>query len=396
MWKKFKDYERHFLLGLVIILLATFSISGTIRGCARDRASGGKDTSDEGGSVEAAPGKRVEVTSDEFTAVHWRYWPIYEKPFWGPSLKYGSDLSTMTSQDKMSESAATWTHIAMVEAAKAAGYAVSDDEVQQAIQEIVTQGGGRAVQFSTELYDKVLARFYLYKGQPRSKAEFETTIREILLKDKFLTPLIDSMKSSRSRAEAYDDWKTTREHLVLDYVGIPAPQFLERVTKEEATRTTISKQESALADAASAAPVVARVARVAKEFQQKNGAPAKDDQELVTKEPGAALLSGKMPEDPWKHPVVYRAKDGGFEVKSLGRDGKEGGGDDVGPDVSDAVSTLGTLRTVADALVTWKKTTDAWPDAIEKLTTAPPGKSGTKTVPPLVTIPKDAWNHELV
>ena len=402
MWKKFKQYERHFLLGLVIVLLATFSISGTIRGCARGRAAGGGATEehgDEGGSVEAAPGKRVEVTNDEFTAVHWRYFPIYSAPFWGPSLKYGSELAGAGTQDKMSPSAATWTHIAMVEAAKAAGYAVGDEELQQAIQDIVTQGGGRAVQFSTELYDKILARHYRYQGQTRSKAEFETTIREILLKDKFLTPLIESMKYSRSRQEAYEDWKTTQEHLELDYVGVPAGQFLDRVTKEESTRSTIAKQEAALADATNSATTgaVARVARAAKEFQQKNGAPAKDDKELVTREPGAALLSGKMPEDAFKHPIVYRVKEGGgFEIKSLGRDGKEGGGDDVGPEVADVVSTLGTLRTVADALVTWKKTTDAWPDAIEKLTTAPPGKAGTKTVPPLVTIPKDAWSRELV
>jgi hypothetical protein len=394
MWKKVKQYERHFLLALVIILLATFSISGTLRGCAGDSID--PNQRDDGGSLEAAPGKRVEISSEQFTAIHWRYWPIYSSPFWGPSIKYGAEVSSGLQEDRMGASAATWTHIAMVEAAKAAGYAVGDEELQNAIRDLVVRGRGNAVQFSTELYDKVLKDHYHFERMSRSKSEFETTIREILLKDKFLTPLVDSMRFSRSRKDAYADWKSSQEHMELDYVGVPAAQFLDRVTKEEATRTTIAKQEEALADAVRAAPMVARVARVAKEFQQKNGAPAKDADELKTKEPGAALLSGKIPDDPWKKPIAYVAKDGGFEVKSLGKDGKEGGGDDVGPEVSDVVSTLGTLRTVSDALLTWKKTTEAWPDAIEKLTTAPPGKSGAKTVPPLVTVPKDAWSRELV
>ena len=392
MWKKIKQYERHFLLGLVIILLATFSISGTIRGCSRDRSAPGQK--DEGGSVEAAPGQRVEYTSEEFNAVHWRYEPVYR--LWGPSLKYSDDLRDATAEDRMSPAAATWTHIATVEAAKAAGYAVSEDELQQGIQEVISRGRGRQLQFSPELYDQVLQLNYKHQGMPRSKAEFEATIKEVLLKDKFLTPLIESMRFSKSRKEAYADWKGSREHLELDYVGVPAPQFLDRVTKEESTRTAISKQETALADAVLAAPSVARFARIAKEHQQKNGnVPAKDADELKTKEPGAALLSGKIPEDPWKHPLVYSVKDGVFSVNSLGRDGKEGGGDDVGPEVSDTLSTLGTLRTVADALLTWKKTTEAWPDALEKLTTAPPGKAGAKTVAPLVTLPKDAWSREL-
>src|SRR5262249_10100066 len=213
--------------------------------------------------VEAAPGKRVEVASDEFTAVLWRYQPFYS--FWGPSLKFGPDLAGGLQEDRMNASKATWTHIAMVEAAKAAGYGVGEEELQSAIRELVAQGSGRAVQFSTEQYDHVLALHYLYQGQPRSKAEFETTVREILLKDKFLTPLIESMRFSRSRKDAYAEWKAQNEHLELDYVGVPAAQFLDRVTKEETTRTTIAKQEEALADAARAAPVVARVAKVAKE-----------------------------------------------------------------------------------------------------------------------------------
>src|SRR5689334_15548656 len=82
MWKKFRQYERWFLLGLVIILLATFSISGTL---TRGQGSNPGDK-DEGGSVEAAPGKRVEYSTEDFLAVTWRYWPIFQAPFWGPSL----------------------------------------------------------------------------------------------------------------------------------------------------------------------------------------------------------------------------------------------------------------------------------------------------------------------
>ena len=44
--------------------------------------------------------------------------------------------------------------------------------------------------------------------------------------------------------------------------------------------------------------------------------------------PEPYLKNGKIPKDPWKNDFIYRESDsGGFEIISLGSDGKEGGKD---------------------------------------------------------------------
>ncbi len=40
-------------------------------------------------------------------------------------------------------------------------------------------------------------------------------------------------------------------------------------------------------------------------------------------------IMGRVPEDPWGHPVIYRKLDGGFELISRGPDGIEGTDDDI-------------------------------------------------------------------
>ena len=197
MWKRFKKYERHFLIGLVVILLATFSITGALRSCGRGAAA----ERDYGGSVEAAPGRRVTISDDDFRAVSARYSPFLRTTGWGPSLRYGPDMpvNPLALRDTDLKS---WTHIATVEAAKAAGYGVSEEELQQGIEAFVTRAwqaeGHGVVMFSPELYDKILGIHY----RGGAKADFEETVKEILLKDKFLAPLVDSMRFSKSREEA--------------------------------------------------------------------------------------------------------------------------------------------------------------------------------------------------
>jgi len=43
---------------------------------------------------------------------------------------------------------------------------------------------------------------------------------------------------------------------------------------------------------------------------------------------GGYLDSKKLPKDPWKHNYIYVLGDEGFELISLGADGKEGGNDE--------------------------------------------------------------------
>src|SRR5262245_15178747 len=208
-WKKlFKQYERHVLIGVVIVLLATFSISGIF---TRGSGGGGKRT-DNGGDFEVAPGKRVTITSDEFDEVRARYEPILMLPYWGPSIRWAPELILERPVASSQRTAfAVWQHIALVHAAVEAGYEVDKQELREGIETLVRRyvSGGREMfrEFTPEQYDQVLAR--AYRG--RAKVDFEKTVREIILKDKLLLPIVESMRFSKSRGDAYEDWKGTRE-----------------------------------------------------------------------------------------------------------------------------------------------------------------------------------------
>ena len=63
--KTLKRYERHFLLGLVILLLLTFSISGAVT-CQGEGGSGGE----HGGTYLVAPGERRSASSFEWQTAY--------------------------------------------------------------------------------------------------------------------------------------------------------------------------------------------------------------------------------------------------------------------------------------------------------------------------------------
>ncbi len=44
---------------------------------------------------------------------------------------------------------------------------------------------------------------------------------------------------------------------------------------------------------------------------------------------GPYLPKGEIPKDPWGNEFVYTLKDGGYEIKSHGPNGADGGGDDL-------------------------------------------------------------------
>src|SRR5262245_41805960 len=65
-WSKtFRRYERHFLIALVVLLLAAFSVTGAISRCSRLEGGGHSTTQKIGGSFQATPKKRVEISDDE-------------------------------------------------------------------------------------------------------------------------------------------------------------------------------------------------------------------------------------------------------------------------------------------------------------------------------------------
>ena len=44
---------------------------------------------------------------------------------------------------------------------------------------------------------------------------------------------------------------------------------------------------------------------------------------------GPYLKKGEIPVDPWGHEFVYSVKENGYEIKSFGPNGTDGGGDDI-------------------------------------------------------------------
>jgi hypothetical protein len=171
-----------------------------------------------GGTFVTASGRKVTVSDQEFRTVHTRYAAIYLFPAWGPSLKWGPDIGIVEPKDRMSLEMAVWVHMATVASAEDAGYRVGDQELAEGIRTIVTRAQAvltrrrpeqSGLAFTPALYDRVLQM----TGYRQPKADFERTVREILLKDKDLTPLLDSLRFSEDRASAYEQWKAGRERV---------------------------------------------------------------------------------------------------------------------------------------------------------------------------------------
>jgi hypothetical protein len=393
--KKVKRYERWILIGVVIVILATISVTGIQgRGCSKAGAWDGS------GSFLVAPGKRKEVTSDEYLAARVRYERYYRQQF-PVTVRYDAELPPAART--LPVDLATWIHVVLVEAAKEAGYRVGDAELADGVKRAVgirlqgmVPGRSRrtdpALFFRPEVYPKVVEN--LFGG---TKAEFEETVREVLLKDKLLGPLVDSARFSRSAEEAYDGWKSTRERVALAWVAVPAEAFLDRATKEETTREAISRDETALRRLSGAANRVRdSMARIESVWKPAHGGRYPADEAELKKPEGSASGADELDEDPWNRPLVYHLVDGKPVVRSLGPDGALDTKDDVSPETVRTIDALSTVRRVADALVQWHGSAKEFPAALDRLTTPPPSSAGARTVPPLTEVPKDPWGRDLV
>ena len=395
--KRFKEYERWVLIGLVVVLLATFSVTGAVRGCEKTPTQ-----EDFGGSYEPTPGQRAEVSDLDFRSVLNRYTPFLMTEGWGPSVKFGSELAHQDREERQRSEFATWQHIAAVGAAEAAGYRVGAEELQEAVKEMVVRGAARrmnvdpalqGVRFSRELYEQVVQR--LYRG---TKADFERTVREIVLKDKYLAPIVEAQRFTADPSETYERWKSSRERVDLQYAAVPASAFQAGVDATEATRTAIGTVNAKLQSVVASVLQVRRVTDVAGQWKAQNGDqwPA-DAADLLAKEPGRRSLAGKMPVDGWGKTLVYAKTADGAQVSSVGPDGQAGTPDDLGLPIVEAVTTLGALHRTGDALMSWRKTAGAWPATLAELTRPPPAVEGKPAQPAfLVEVPKDAWGRELV
>ena len=111
--------------------------------------------------------------------------------------------------------------------------------------------------------------------------------------------------------------------LVVVIIGILAAVVVPRLSGRVG-QSQISAAKSSIASLSLAVDL----------YETDNGYFPASLQALMTKgsEPnwrGPYVKKPELPLDPWGHPFVYTPKDNGYEIKSYGPNGMDGGGDDV-------------------------------------------------------------------
>lgn len=111
--------------------------------------------------------------------------------------------------------------------------------------------------------------------------------------------------------------------LVIVIIGILAAVVVPRFTG-----MTIDAKNNA------AKGSIASISLALDVYEVHNGNYPPSLQSLITKGGesnwrGPYIKDGKMPLDPWGHEFVYSPREGGYELKSYGANGTDGGGDDI-------------------------------------------------------------------
>lgn len=109
-------YERGFMLGLVIVLLAIFTVTSDIVDFLGPGRGGGHRGHEIAGSFSVLPGERREVTWDDYDQARVRY----------AGMKRG--LTRAMSVDVSDTE--VWTHMALLEAARREGISASDADIR--------------------------------------------------------------------------------------------------------------------------------------------------------------------------------------------------------------------------------------------------------------------------
>jgi general secretion pathway protein G len=111
--------------------------------------------------------------------------------------------------------------------------------------------------------------------------------------------------------------------LVVVIIGILAAIVLPRVTGR-------GKEAEIAATRAS----IENISLALDMYEVDNGSYPSSLQSLITKGSeqnwkGPYLKKGEIPLDAWKKEFIYTVKDNGYEIKSCGPNGADGGGDDI-------------------------------------------------------------------
>ncbi len=371
--KAMKKYERNFLIGLVVLLLATFSIGGA-QTCAEQQ--GGVSDYQLGGTFKVSPSERMEISNEEYETRYREYRRLMSA-IYSPSLAFG-----IPGQDREDPFKSTWAHILAYEAAKHAGYRVGEQQLRRAVKEVVSRRMGME-------YSDVTHQRFLQQRFHGSPSDFQEALRQIVLKDSFVTPLVESARYQTTYADAFEEWKNERERIDLRYVALAAEPFADSVERVERTRATIEKQETRLRRLSAVAVEVRRYDNLIKSYFEKNEKYPADFAELLTAQgPGRAT---NTPVDGWGNDLRYTLENDTPDLRSAGPDGAFDTADDVTPQLQKRFETLKSLFNLADALQRSFKATEAWPEGTAALLEPP--KPGQLAI--LKALPKDGWDRDI-
>ena len=369
--KVFKKYERGILLGLVILLLATFSITGA----ARCEGPGGGQSLEMGGTFKVSPSERTEIDDDEFDRMI-REYDLFRAAMPVPSAEFPAYTFGMGPQERIP---AGWMHQLLLSAAEHAGYEAGERQVTSAIEDLV----GFVLMVNARLpFNDVNYQQYLHDNYRSSPATFRQRMREVVLKDQFVYPLVTSARYTVTYPEAYEAWKASRERVDLRYVALPAAPFADLVRNDEETRRTIATQLDLARDTGSVAGTVHRVHERVEQVHKETGAWPKslDD-----------LQGFKVIPDAWGTPLRYQVDGDAIDLRSAGPDKLFDTDDDITVETQRLLDTHGALHTVAEKLVQRHKSAGAWPKALAELLEA----DASGRLPGLANLVKDGWGHEL-
>lgn len=398
-WSKaFRRYERHALLVLVVLLLVSFSITGALRSCG---AKGAAPERRLGGSFQATPTRRVEIPDADFERIFQRFDRYVSTTLQPATVDFLRMDPLLAKRGSSTAIRHAWIHLILARAAEAAGYRCGERQLGQAVLTVIRGMPNMGIQGTREGYEQFIRN--LYGG---SASEFETTLREIIAKDELVSTLADPARFQRTYAEAYELWKGQRERVDLAYVAVEASAFAAEVREEETTRQRMSEQEDLLRQLGETGRRLKALQARLEEYKKAKG--VWPDKLAVLAAPDVQTQPWSATEaqikDAWGADFLYQATEAGVTLASPGADGKQGTPDDLTGDLQAQLESHRTLARTAEALVRWHGGADpqVWPDALDKLTQAPPrkppepGAAPTPALPTLSKLEKDAWGSDLV
>ena len=368
--KTLKKYERQFLLALVVLLLLTFSVGGAIQ-CQDKR---GEAAVDYGGEYLVTPTKTEGLDSNAFVA--WlRRLDGYRTTVRTPSLRYEAFLRQAPADERMR---GTWNHVLGTEAARAAGYEVGEEwqlkaAVQRAVESVM-----RGMPYNDATYDRFIRETYR-----RPSKDFEQVIREIVMKDAFVRPLIETPRFGISYEQAYETWKNLVERVELEYVALAGPDYNVPALKRERTRDRIGAQLGLLDDVSRTARDLAKLAARVDGWRGSHDGAAPETLDELT---------DTRRKDAWGNEFRYAPTEGGYDLRSAGPDAAFDSSDDVTPRTVAQIKTRAALREVGAALRRWREATEAWPETLDAMREAPTEGA----LAPLTGTARDVWENPLV